>query len=397
MFFVRFWRHWCIKSFKNIEHCVTTNCYWGLEINAHAIVNFIVLCRDRNYDFDITLLQSQTCESFFRASRSFTSTESTVVNFDMKSFESRLNKIEAKVEIMHRRKDDFKFPRLRETSADCTNTLPSNIQIAEIIEKAKNETSRLLHVLGVPVDAELFGECIYIRKPKEKHVNQVDNFEFVSVYEDIEEADATEDEPKVYDVNELLANTGPELQVKDSRCSNERNIFKIKNKNGKIVHVKKSTFIWMLKSDISRVSTDRLNRFKDTDKSEKMSMVFMNEARLYINVGEWILMDVGDGKFLICKVYEFTYLTGKKKTYSRFSAPVHVPAGITAKGIGVKGAFFDFIRDDNEYRLELNDKSDKLCYKIENYKTHLEKPVHASGLILYCEQSANYIDSLIKL
>lgn len=379
-------------KFKSIENCVTTNCYWGMEINAHALINFIILCRDKNYAFDITLLQSQACESFFRTCRSFTSTESTVVNFDMHSFESRLNRIEAKIEITQKRKDDFKFPRLKETDDNFRLQLPSNINIVGIVEEAKHQATCLLNTFGINVTEELFRECIFVRKPKEKRDDHMGNFEFVPVYENIEEVNIAD----VCDVDELFTNAGSELQVKDSCSSNDRNTFKIRNKNGKVVRVKKSTFIWMLQSDISRVSTDRLHRFHEASKVDEKRMIFLNETRQNISIGEWILIDVGDGNLLICKVYEFVYLSGKRKTYTRFTAPVTVPKGVEAKGIGLKGTFFDLMRIDNEYSLDLNENSDKFCLPIENYKTHLKKPSHISGIITYCKTSAKYIDTFLK-
>lgn len=339
------------------------------------------------------MLQSQECESFFRTSRSFTSTESTVVNFDMQSFESRLHKIEAKIEIMHKCKDDFQFPRLkRAKAADSHLNLPSNSRIAEIVRDAKNEASRLINLFSIEVTEELFRECIYLRKPKEKCDEQVGKFEFVPCYEEVEEID-NED---IYEADELFLNSGSELHVRDSKNCNDRNTFKIRHKNGKLIHVKKSTFIWMLQADFERVSSDRLQRFSGAAKNDQLVMVHLNETRQYLSIGEWIMMDLGNGHLSICKVYEFTYLSGKRRSYTRFTAPINAPEDVEVKGIGVKGAYFELVRIDCEYKLELHDNSDMLCIAIENYVTHLERPAHVSGIIIYNQMTARYIDMFLN-
>lgn len=390
MFFFRAWRNSSITKRKTVENCITTNCYWGIEINAHALINFTVLCREKNYEFDITLLQSQTCESFFRAARSFTSTESTVVNFNMQTFESRLNRIEAKIGIMHSRKDDFIFPQLRTIDEQQPERgLPSDATIIEIVEKSQAEAVRLLKIFEL--DKPDFSESIYIREPKTKRGDNA-NFEFVAVPEHFEQETGVD----VFDIEEINMNISSELHVKDSKDCNSRNTFKIRDKSGKVVDVKKSTFIWMLKEDVdSRVSTDRVHRFNEKSNKEPIVLVHENQIRENVVVGEWLLIKF-DNSFLVTKVYQFTYLSGKRKAYSGLTAPVEAPEGVDRKGIGLRGNFFDLIYIEGEYRLEMVEKSEKMCVEIENYVSHLEKPKFTSqGFVIYSGRSADYLSSKI--
>ena len=57
-----------------------------IEINAHALINLVILLRDvHNKDkiFLTWLLGSQTCEKQFRLARSMTTTFSTIVYFSI--------------------------------------------------------------------------------------------------------------------------------------------------------------------------------------------------------------------------------------------------------------------------------------------------------------------------
>nr|XP_029709589.1 uncharacterized protein LOC115255635 [Aedes albopictus] len=391
LFFMRAWRRSCVSKHKHIQHCITTNAYWGLEINAHALINSIILCREKGYDLDITLWQSQACESFFRSARSFSSTESTVVNFDMKTFESRLNRIEAKTDIMYKQKDNFTFPRLKNQEKSSKHSqLPTNIQISNVVQKAEIEAKRLLKSLGVKLSVDSFKECIYIRKPKTKPDPQTGNFEFVPVPDEPCEVIRDSDEDLVYDCEELLTGTDVQLHVKDASGFNKRNTFKIRNKNGKIVHVKKSTFIWMLQSETERVSPDRLQRFKELHKNENFVAIFQNIPLQDIRIGEWVLISY-TSKLLVCNVYGFIYLSGKRTSYSRTSAPIRCPEEAFARGLGTKGSFFELSFIDGDYILELLDNSEKICIQIENYKSHLTRPEVSAGLLLYGKDSAAYI------
>lgn len=389
---MRAWRRWCVSKYKNIQHCITTNCYWSIEINAHALINFIVLCRTKGYDFDVTLLQSQTCESFFRSARSLTSTESTVVNFNMQSFESRLSRIEAKIDIMHKQQDNFTFPRLKNIQT-ISKELPTNLQIIDIVQNAKNEAERLLQSLGIALCVDSFNECIYIRNPRSKCDVQTGNFEFVPV--SMELNDDPSDEEECYDCENLISDTGLQLQVKNTSGFNQRNTFKIRNKNGRIVHIKKSTFIWTLQSETEKVSPDRLHRFQDSTVNESLLLTFQNKILNEVKIGEWVLITATSG-FLVCKVYGFTYLSGKRLSYSRNSAPIHLPDGVEARGIGLKGAYFELTPFDGDFIVELLDDSDDICMAIESYKTHLKKPSPKAGLMLFDEDSVAYIKTYVN-
>ncbi|XP_058457006.1 uncharacterized protein LOC131434356 [Malaya genurostris] len=375
----------------NIEHSVTTNCYYNLEINAHAMIIYVVSGRDDNIPFEISCLQSQACESFFRQARSFTSTESTVVNFTMQSFESRLNKIEAKEEIMYKRKEELIFPRLSNTSSQVETYFPTDDEIVSIIESSRYAAYQKLLNLGIRESKIIFNESIHLRKPKEKPHSSCGHFEFVRV----PTMENDEHEETVYNRYEICPEAGTEFIVKDSCNVKPNNIFKIRNRNGKVVHLKKSTFVWMISNQTERCSTDRIYRFQSSQEKASLSIQRIgNDVLNNIVIGEWIL--VREDSFKVCKVYGFKYMTGKNKNYSLDSAPINVPTGAKRRGIIILGSYFDIFYFDTEFLLEISDQSSKIQIDIDRYITHLEKPSIFNSLLVYDCNSAKYINKFVS-
>lgn len=163
LFVLRIWRSWLHKfekpkkSKKNTqasgqpsndttiyslqENFISTNAYTCIEINAHSLVLLITKLRALNRpDLMLThLLGSQSCESTFRLLRSMTTTQSTVINFNMLEMIHRLRRIELQSEIMSSVPVDIKFPRVhrKKTSAKLNNAFPSNNEIETLIENAR--------------------------------------------------------------------------------------------------------------------------------------------------------------------------------------------------------------------------------------------------------------------
>lgn len=86
------------KNYTLNNNFLSTNCYSCIELNSHSLLLLIIHFRDndlfRQEMFKPWNFSSQTCKKFFRATRSLTSTYSTVVNFSMKDILSRLHQIE---------------------------------------------------------------------------------------------------------------------------------------------------------------------------------------------------------------------------------------------------------------------------------------------------------------
>ncbi|XP_065092377.1 uncharacterized protein LOC135713194 [Ochlerotatus camptorhynchus] len=164
LLFVRAWRRICLKHQKTLKQCPTSNVYHCLELNAHGLIKFIVRCRkaNRSEQFIINHLSSQPCETAFRELRSMTTVNHTAVNFTMKEVEQRMQKVQMKLFIVHRRKTELNFPCLQKKQLKSQKTpihdLPNDIQIRQAIEKAANDAIHLLNHLGVEQEDIDFGE-----------------------------------------------------------------------------------------------------------------------------------------------------------------------------------------------------------------------------------------------
>lgn len=382
---IRAWRNWCVAKFNNLQNCVTTNVYWGVEINAHALINYIVYCRDTGATFNTTLLQSQACEGTFRDARAFSSTESTVVNFTMQGFESRLNKIQFKRNVMHRNQHSLNFPSLSKKADSNGIEMPTNEEIIEAVEQSRAAVHETLVDLGIDASQISFESSVTTKHLKEKPSQTSDDFVFITVSAEFEALEKENFDPDVHDADELFHNIGEEIMLKDSQ--NYKNVFKIKNRQNKIVHVKKRTFLWMLTSGLQKCSTDRNYHFIDKqDKSDNPK--YVNEIYENIVVGEYVLLKE-DSVLTVFKVYGFKYLKGKNCAYSASIAPVRPPNNVEPRGIGLQGCTFDIIECDGEYVLDL--ASINVIKDIKYYMSHLLKPTVLSALLYYCEDCVTHI------
>lgn len=150
-----------------------------------------------------------------------------------------------------------------------------------------------------------------------------------------------------------------------------------------------------MQSETEKVSPDRLHRFHDSTVNESLLLTFQNKILNEVKIGEWILIAAPSG-LLVCKVYSFAYLSGKRLSYSRNSVPVQVPDGVEARGVGLKGAYFELTSFEEDLIVEFLEDSDNICMAIQNYKTHLKKPLLKAGLMLFDENSVAYIKTYVN-
>ncbi|CAG9812470.1 unnamed protein product, partial [Phaedon cochleariae] len=162
VFFLRIWRHW-IKSngFSLDKNFITLNAYICVELNAHALVLMTLRCHylKRPELLMPWLMSSQPCEKTFRATRSMTSTFSTIVNFSMLDILHRLHRIQILNDVMCDLKDEIIFPRehnrrmgsVQENHMmEYRNSTIDYDQINIIIEDAKEKAIGYCGLLGIP-------------------------------------------------------------------------------------------------------------------------------------------------------------------------------------------------------------------------------------------------------
>ncbi|XP_062702600.1 uncharacterized protein LOC109428658 [Aedes albopictus] len=415
LFLVRSWRNWCVKKFGNLKNCVTTNAYWGLEINAHSLINYIVHCRVNGTEFNPNWNQSQACESTFREARAFTSTESTVVNFTIQGFESRLSRIQFKKNVMHRNAHVLNFPSLKNNSIKTEKvTMPTNDEIIREVEKAQASVERILIELGIDSSDICFDSSVTTKCLTTKQISSSPEVEFITVpeeygsdddvQENIDEEAYAFDESEfitvpeefavyekeikcdVHDASELFENIGEEILLPDSK--NFKNVFKIKNRRNKIIHVKKRTFLWMLTSGLQKCSTDRTYRFFDKpDKSN--SPRYCNEVLEKIVVGEYVLLRMNQ-TLRVFKIYGFKYLNRKNNSYCAAEVSLKIQKDDTHSSVGLTGCLFELVNNDEDYLLDFI--SNNQTIDVKHYVSHLIKPTVDSAIFFYPEEIVEYIN-----
>ncbi|CAF3986089.1 unnamed protein product [Rotaria sp. Silwood2] len=115
LFFVRLWRLWLYltkrkrksttknKTSSDQYFFITSNALLSIEINAHCLIYIYLLIEQKfvpeSLADSIHIFSSQPCESVFRDARALSGVYSTQINFTMKQFLKRVNKLNALTEL----------------------------------------------------------------------------------------------------------------------------------------------------------------------------------------------------------------------------------------------------------------------------------------------------------
>lgn len=119
-FSLRLWRFWlqCDKVYSLEKNYVTPNVQLCVELNAHGLVSSNIVLKTLNmpHQFNTSQMGSQSCESFFRSTRSVSSSGSSQTNFTFFEFEvDRSKKVDVSKKITAQGVvDGIKYPRNRQ-------------------------------------------------------------------------------------------------------------------------------------------------------------------------------------------------------------------------------------------------------------------------------------------
>lgn len=284
VFLCRIWRQY-VKRHPNLNlqtNFITLNCYTCIEINAHVLLKFIK--KLQNMDnlnsnmFIPSLLSSQPCERLFRSARSITSTFSTVINFSIKDFMCRIDRISFINFVLNDLQNVFIFPRDNLRRAKEPTILNTNVNLNldfdEIVSRAKKDAMEDCKNLGVEIENNFCNIVDIINRWQNedddslKREINIENRETVSTVENQDlEPNATDNFRNFVDNDSVLETLNREdLDLKDYSYKNidltESSPFvKISLPKGKSKIIKKSSFCWLLFEGKGKVSVDRLRRF----------------------------------------------------------------------------------------------------------------------------------------
>lgn len=222
-----------------------------------------------------SLFQSQACESFFRQIRSMSTVFYTVTNCSIRDLIKKLNRIELQSEIAIL--SDLKFPRLKKTHDSAFENayeLPTEEEIIKQIEQCQHDAIQY---------------AMKIRMIKgDKHTNKQLKAKTLCGVEPLAYRELAHDLVSDNDNSDIEANIG-NSRVLDSSgkftsyvhsfkslaLPNFAELFSNKEVPKDSIYaeifigkarkiVKKSSLVWLLRKDTTKLSSDRLHRVKTT-------------------------------------------------------------------------------------------------------------------------------------
>lgn len=260
LFLIRIWRDFIVsnKNYTLKDNFLSTNCYACLELNAHSMVQCMMYLRDINKPelFKPHLFSSQPCENIFRDFRSMSSVYSTVTNCSMKEATSRFSNIQYQNHIIKLTEKQFIYPRAKKTAVAKKNTtLPSNDEIFREIEFCQTLAIRTARKLGLIKSNQRYDLNYACKinpftsvpetelKPTKSH-NSMELKTIQLTTNDLKNIQLKNYSAKV-NPNEIKT-TGPYVKIE---CSGNKQIV-----------VKKTSLCWLLSTECSKLSSDRLMR-----------------------------------------------------------------------------------------------------------------------------------------
>lgn len=119
---------------------------------------------------------------------------------------------------------------------------------------------------------------------------------------------------KIETAESIFQRAGGELILRNCESVSKSHSFKVKGINGRIIHVKKSTMLWLLSSGRFKRSNDRLRRFQRIRTLNALPIT-TNRIKDDVTIGDWVALS---GR-LICHVSSFQYQTGENTSYKMYT------------------------------------------------------------------------------
>lgn len=267
LFVIRMWRNFVSESKKFIlkDNFLSANCYACIELNASSLVELMLYLRKSNKEsfFLPHLMSSQPCESTFRQFRSLTSTYSTVTNCTVKEALSRINKIQLQNEIIHLTSPNFIYPKLsKQFGTTNTHRIPTEKEIRDVIAQCKRDA------INTAIYFNLISASSSERMKEKATSCQVKPYvPKRAIKPKIIPAMPT----KTLTVSDFKNIALKNYAEKKSESINQTSPYLEFHFSTKRIVVKKSSFCWLLRDDVKKMSNDRLLRVRTQIYSNKIN------------------------------------------------------------------------------------------------------------------------------
>lgn len=359
-YFIRAWRSWILdnkNTYKLNENFLPMPTYSCIEINAYGLLHIIEKFK-RNGTPELflpVLFNSQTCESTFRQLRSMTSIFWTKINFSLLELINMVGRLELINDIVYDKlASEVCFLRVQNRIEKCIiHDLPTNEEIVKVLEKAKESALLDAANLGMVVDPNKLNLSGFANESQPNYEAQL--------MRTIANCDNEDDSPEGPIVcNEIDGIFAVEQTAEETVRANleqeyqpDVRYIEIKEKDGSIKTVLKSSVIWSLTDSKDTVSKDRTKRFygstpnKSSRKRKTINENVNNEPsskrkknieNVYrakeLIIGDWALFERNitsnevescSSAYLFGMIVGFKYIQGKcnkSKQYSLDSVPI---------------------------------------------------------------------------
>lgn len=361
--FLRYWKLWLLNhpTYK-MEHFVTPNLYLCVEMIAHALTILLIKFRGENSPefFLVSLFSSQTCEAFFRMARSMTVTHSTIINFSMKEFLHRVRRIDLLHFITTKLSDKLVFPREKRkkllgilTKDKLQQTyLPTDAEICEIVLSAKADALSVLRGLGVNFSNNTSISRIrsYLLNSKQFEDSE-DSVPSCSYLSTINEDDIPLDLLVAFPSPDDIPSLDPteENIPREKSLPDDSKFVAVPQISGGFRIMMKSTFCWLLSLNGQKLSSDRLERVRQSicfnlQTSRNVTRAIEVGPQEEVEVGAWCIFKKMS-KFYITQILGFTYLSGEgsSRSFTLPTAPTKPPSNKKkARGLGCLCTWYSY-------------------------------------------------------
>ncbi|KAK3918403.1 hypothetical protein KUF71_000975 [Frankliniella fusca] len=427
VFFVRLWRDWVLNTdgYTLGHNFITTNAYYCLELNAHGLIQIIRNLRDSGDEelFFPENFDSQPCESFFRTSRSMSSTHSTVVNYSILDFQHKIRRIDFIAESKINLKDTIVLPRniktIKKTSEDrfFPTTLPSDKEIEEIIQKSFKKSVEMAANLGlckkhvqIPISSlpiislpELDNNCDSDIDVSDDECD-TEELENALILPSSSASNDDESEPNSnlnleddeQTVEDLLMVSSGALGVKTFQnvpISPSSLYVLVMDGEGNPSIITKQSYIYLLSKGSSHdtaLSSDRLLRVMQAQRVSHRLNTTVADLKMpskedCVSLGDWCaFVEESDNSVCVGRILAFSYLSGptwSQQEYKALFAPTKAPAK-NARGLGCLCSWFKIVKSKELKSINMDIHG---FYSMEHYICSLPRPrVEGTRVFLTC-------------
>lgn len=376
--FLRIW-----KNLEKAMHFISLNAYTCVEINFHSLISIYRELRDTDKlrHFLPYRFSSQPCEEFFRTARSFTTSESTVINFSTYDFLHKIKRIQTATELKNYYSKKSNLDE--QTMLDDVEVI-SDDGIAAIVFESMQEAALDFLKCDITPDLE---SCFKIGiKTPGLNIKKEENSD--------EDQENDSDDDMVINESEIEISVEGEFDddlihecsgiLSESTENNPNDCFRLTNMKSEVFEVKKGQFLYAhLNKDY--VSTDRMYRFMSRNKEKHYDQA-LSVSEEDIRRDEWAIFD---NFRYVCHIL-------KIKIDKKFFNFVNREE-VQRKPAYIYCMFYTFYQND-EGHLILKAAPIKPRYLSSyEFKTHIPSPTKTEKQLVYFDQNhINLIENLLQ-